>query len=373
MKAVVVDVNGKKAVVLSKDGRFVKVNYTKEMLVGGEITLPDQRLLSFYGPLMKALAAAAVFVFTIGTGYVVYSYNMPYSYINVDINPSLEIIANRFDRIIQVEAMNEEGAAMLENQQFKNQKVETVVEEIIKKASDKGYIKDGASNSVLLTVSSKEEKKTTDVEKLVQGAAEAKIESSGVKADVLVEKVTLKEHDEARKLDMSPGKLALIGKLQDVQPQATIEEYKDAPVKDILKAIYTQKKEDEKPEKEEKKDTKTEGKESPKVSPTPQSMTGVSAKKPSGDDRKYKNDERVKEEESKKDKEVSTKRNDREQSGKEDSRTPRNFFEKDKKDREDVKDRKDKEDEKDEKDRKDEKDKKDNWGSNNGRGNGRNK
>lgn len=255
MKAVVVDIKGRDAIVLSKDGQFIKVRDKSPLQVGVEIDLNEKKRTLPYRFVMRAVAAAAVFVFSIGIGYGAYSYYTPYSYIDVDINPSVEIVANRYDRILKVEAINEDGAKVLEDQSFKNKPVNFAVEEIIKQASEKGYMKEEVTNAVMLTVSSKDESKAQEVEKKVQEAAKDKIETSGVKSDVLVEKVTIERRDEARQMDISPGKLVLIERLQEVKPEAKVNEYKDTPVRDLLKAIGNEKKEVRKDEKE-NKDTK---------------------------------------------------------------------------------------------------------------------
>lgn len=255
MKAVVVDIKGRDAIVLSKDGQFIKVRDKSPLQVGVEIDLNEKKRTIPYKFVMRAVAAAAVFVFSIGIGYGAYSYYTPYSYIDVDINPSVEIVANRYDRILKVEAINDDGAKVLEAQSFKNKPVNFAVEEIIKQASEKGYMKEEVTNAVMLTVASKDESKAQEVEKKVQEAAKDKIETSGVKSDVLIEKVTIERRDEARQMDISPGKLVLIERLQEVKPEAKVNEYKDTPVRDILKAIGNEKKEARKDEKE-NKDTK---------------------------------------------------------------------------------------------------------------------
>ncbi len=255
MKAVVVDIKGRDAIVLSKDGQFIKVRDRSPLQVGVEIDLNEKKRTLPYRFVVRAVAAAAVFVFSVGIGYGAYSYYTPYSYIDVDINPSVEIVANRYDRILRVEAINDDGAKVLEDQSFKNKPVNFAVEEIIKQASEKGYMKEEVTNAVMLTVSSKDESKAQEVEKKVQEAAKDKIETSGVKSDVLVEKVTIERRDEARQMDISPGKLVLIERLQEVKPEAKVNEYKDTPVRDLLKAIGNEKKEVRKDEKE-SKDTK---------------------------------------------------------------------------------------------------------------------
>lgn len=243
MKAVIVDFKGRDAIVLSKDGQFLKVRNKGKMKVGCEVDIPLENMGLRHGYIIKVVTAAAVFILTLTAGYGVYSYSTPYSYINIDINPSVEIVANKYDRILRVEAINGDGTEILKDGNFKNKKVDSAVEEIIKKASETGYIEPDNSKAVMLTVSSNDEKKAEEVGKKLQEAV--KIEEAGKeeKTDILVQKATVEQHDEARKLDISPGKLKLIEELRDIRPDVKIEDYKTVPVKEIMEAIVNSKKE----------------------------------------------------------------------------------------------------------------------------------
>ena len=53
--------------------------------------------------------------------------------------------------------------------------------------------------------------------------------------------VALERRDEARELGITPGKLNPIQKLQAVNPEATIEEFKDSSVKEIIAATHEDK------------------------------------------------------------------------------------------------------------------------------------
>jgi len=60
--------------------------------------------------------AAACLLLLVGLGGVVFF--TPVSAIGIDINPSLELKINRFDRVIQVEGRNEDGWELVRNTQL---------------------------------------------------------------------------------------------------------------------------------------------------------------------------------------------------------------------------------------------------------------
>lgn len=243
MKAVIVDIVAKDAVALNKNGQFIKIKNNGKMMIGSEIDVPVVTVFSIKSFTRVASAAAAFFV-VMGLGYGVYSYNSPYSYIDMDINPSVEITANRYNRIIGTDALNSDGEKLISNENFKNKSVKEGIQSLLLKAIEKGYISENPDNAVMLTVSSKDEQKAAEVENSIQKTAEDQLEAVDKTANVVVEKVSLQRHTDALNLNISPGKLLLIEKLQEEDSTIKLEDYKDAPVRQILKKMHEYSKEE---------------------------------------------------------------------------------------------------------------------------------
>ena len=107
MKALVLEVEGKHAVVLNKEGEFIRIKNDGTFRVGYEIDVPIQT--AGVSILTRIGQIAAVVVIMLGLSSGAYCYSTPYSYVSLDINPSIEIQANIFDRIINVEGLNDEA------------------------------------------------------------------------------------------------------------------------------------------------------------------------------------------------------------------------------------------------------------------------
>jgi hypothetical protein len=60
-------------------------------------------------PLVTAAACAACLLLTMGSLWL---YFTPAAYISVDVNPSLELTVNRFDRVIALDGCNDDGTAL---------------------------------------------------------------------------------------------------------------------------------------------------------------------------------------------------------------------------------------------------------------------
>ncbi|AGK98550.1 anti-sigma-I factor RsgI family protein [Clostridium pasteurianum] len=192
-------------------------------------------------PLKKKLAIATcclVVLLTLGVGSGVYSYyQTPVSYLSLDINPSVELGINTFGRVVKAEGYNNDGKNILNGINVKGSDITTAVDTLVTSAVKNGYIAKDGSTVISFTSETDDKNTATNLETEAETGANEALTTSGEKAEVLKDNVALARRDEARKLGITPGKLNLIQKLQKVDPTATVDQYKDAKVKDIMKAI----------------------------------------------------------------------------------------------------------------------------------------
>ena len=246
MKAVIVDVGEKYSIALNKKGQFVKIKNNAHLKVGYEVDAPAPSSLITNTMRIASVAASLLFISGIGLGY--YFINAPYSYVDVDINPSIEITSNIFDRIIKIEALNDDGKNILKLDKYNNESVGEGVQNIIKRAAEKGYIKNDVQNVILVTVSSKDEKKVENIKTDVSASIDVKkVVKAGTSTEVMMESTTLEKHDSARKMGMSPGKLSLIEEVIKEKPGLKIDDLKNKPVRDLVKSIDENKKDRKNP------------------------------------------------------------------------------------------------------------------------------
>jgi len=92
-----------------------------------------------------ALAACLAVVLILG-GYGLYF--TPVSTISVDINPSLELSVNRFDRVIGTEAFNEDGRALLSTVSLRHRKYEDALTLLLTCDMAENYLTGNADVSI---------------------------------------------------------------------------------------------------------------------------------------------------------------------------------------------------------------------------------
>ena len=92
-------------------------------------------------PLRLALAAAAGAVAVLGGQWL---YFTPTAHISIDINPSLELGVNRFDRVVSVDGWNEDGTALAREVAVENLSYTQAVQTILSSATVQTLLADDA-------------------------------------------------------------------------------------------------------------------------------------------------------------------------------------------------------------------------------------
>jgi len=184
------------------------------------------------------IAAASFLVIIIGGSSAAYAYyQTPVAYLSLDINPSVELGVNAFGKVVTAEGCNEDGQAILADTDVTGSTVEDAVQCLILSADCKGYIAADGSCVISLTSETNNTDKAINIQtKSELGVNQALIELEKL-AVVQKDNVAIECRDEAKQLGITPGKLNLINKLQVVDPTATIDDYKDASVKEIMECI----------------------------------------------------------------------------------------------------------------------------------------
>lgn len=216
----------------------------------------------------KLVLIACSFVIVAGLSFFGYNtYQTPVAYLSLDINPSVEVGINAFDRVISAEGYNVDGQTVLGGCNFENFEVDDAVAQVIAVAAEKGFIAKDGSTVIAITSETDDTVLAGELEKLAEAGINTAIMKDKLVVAIQKDRVSLATRAEARTLSISPGKLKLIQRLQSINPNATIAQYKDSKVSDIMKQIKTIKKQigPTDPVKDPKQKTTP----NPKVKPTP--------------------------------------------------------------------------------------------------------
>ncbi|MDB5083828.1 MAG: hypothetical protein JWN30_714, partial [Bacilli bacterium] len=150
-KGVILEINGKHVIVLTKEGTFQRTFSPIGAQIGEEIsyekTVPTAR------PLTKWVSVAACLMLGVGVWayWNISSENQVYAYVGIDINPSLELGINQSGKVLTVQALNDDAKALLTDLSVQGESVDQAVAAVAKAAASKGFVQQNAD--IVITAS----------------------------------------------------------------------------------------------------------------------------------------------------------------------------------------------------------------------------
>lgn len=111
-----------------------------------------------YRPVRRYAVSLLCAIFLLIAGAGGYSWiQRPVAYVSIDVNPSIELALNRFDRVVSVTAYNTEGTEILESLSLKGKRYEEAIHEVVESEGMRAYLQDEAE--LVLTVAAEESRK----------------------------------------------------------------------------------------------------------------------------------------------------------------------------------------------------------------------
>ena len=227
-KATVLEIKNGQVALLRDDGIFVR-RKNKNYSIGDVIMVEEQ---SFWQNRWLSSAVAAVLLLAmVSTGTVVYA--NPTYYISIDTNPGIVLEVNRFERVVQVRAVNEEAEAVLHGLALKNMSAEEAVGKTMDRMSEMGYLASAETNIVIST-SAKDAAKAGKMSAKLQETAAKELAENHNAAQVTANTTGLESVEAAKAIEgMTPGKYNIVANQLGKNP----EEYVEVSIQDIMKEI----------------------------------------------------------------------------------------------------------------------------------------
>ena len=249
MRGIVMEKNNNKIIVLTDNGQFLEIkSFNDSIQIGQEVHFNNKVYNQSF--IKKAVSIAAAFLVMVFCGYGVYGYYMPFGYVDVDINPSVELSYNLYDRVIDIKGLNEDGNHIIQKiDSYKNKPVKDIITKVIDRAIEEKYIKPEEKNAILVTITEAGSK--IDDEEILQ-SVDNHMKNEKLETEVVVIKSDKNEYEAAKESNISPGKQILINKALKSSNTTNHEDMQNKSVKEIMSIIKENKKEDKKEEKDNK-------------------------------------------------------------------------------------------------------------------------
>lgn len=254
-RGIIMEVNRRTAVVLTKDGSFEQIRLKKGQYaaVGEEILIPknpEKRRLPVFLPSFSA-AAAAMIVFVLFMSGILPFGNQEAAvaaYVSVDINPSIEVGVNDELEVLEVHALNSEGTRVIGDvNDYEQMSLEDFVRLVIERSEQKGYLVQ--NHDVLLTATVvTDDKKDASVlsGKLEKTMATVQKDKPDDALNITVLEGDETVREKAQKVGVSTGKyIVYLDALEKGKP-LSIEQIKQMSVTQIHDAVEAPYNEDNK-------------------------------------------------------------------------------------------------------------------------------
>lgn len=163
-----------------------------------------------------------------------FSYDLYFTasaYVDLDVNPSIELIINRFDRVIDTNAYNADGEDILSEVSLKFKSYRDALQILIGAVEQNGFLKDDGLVSVTLQANNINRKDELLSNIHAEIAAIMTERQSASQIDVFPVSSYTRSH--AHELNISPAKYLAVLELIEADPTTTFETCKDHSIGEI--------------------------------------------------------------------------------------------------------------------------------------------
>lgn len=157
-----------------------------------------------------------------------FTYTTPVAAISLDINPSIELTVNRFDRVIAATGYNADGEQVVAALDLKNKSYTAAMNAVLQDDTVASYLKDDGILEVTLTSGSQE---------TMQQMQNCICAQTSVAAGQIYCTDRREEVEAAHAAGVSFGKYRAFLELQKIDPDVTVEEIKTLSMREIRERI----------------------------------------------------------------------------------------------------------------------------------------
>lgn len=144
----------------------------------------------------------------------------------LDVNPGVRVYVDEDNIVIGLEATNEDGEDIVKEINFENIDYEAVVEEIIDKLEEEGYLEE-ETNSILVSMEKKEIEISEKINEKINKAFEKHGKQAAIieqELDELNKEIKATIDEIAKEHNISKGKAHIIEKIREEKPELSEEE-----------------------------------------------------------------------------------------------------------------------------------------------------
>lgn len=183
---------------------------------------------------LYAVFASFILIFM---GGVIY-FNIPTSYVSVDINPSIMLSANSWDRVVKVEGLNKDAKEVISNLNLYGKDVSDAVNQIVNTATNLGYIdKNIDDNAILVSTYCDNTEKREQLQDRIHDNLNQNLNKNGIRSLIIDMELTEEDAKKANDYGVSEAKILFVNKALEGNPELKFEDLIYMPTREIAKYI----------------------------------------------------------------------------------------------------------------------------------------
>ncbi len=199
-----------------------------------------KKKFNIFGKGFVGVAAAACVLFAVGVVGVPYYGNnyVPDSHVDIDVNPGVEIVTNKKNKVLEVQPTNQDGASVIDGMNLKNTELKVAVNALIGSMVQKGYIQND-NTGILVTVRNDNEDKANKVKAEVLNDINTALSTNSVQATVINQTVksTVDAKKFAAEINISIGKAVFVLNLAAKDGSLDAKELAKMKVSEIVSLV----------------------------------------------------------------------------------------------------------------------------------------
>ena len=198
---------------MNPEDMFKKISENIVSVDAERIEKGMKKKFNIFGKGFVGVAAAACVLFAVGVVGVPYYGNnyVPDSHVDIDVNPGVEIVTNKKNKVLEVQSTNQDGASVIDGMNLKNTELKVAVNALIGSMVQKGYIQND-NTGILVTVRNDNEDRANKIKAEVLNDINTALSTNSVKATVINQ--TVKSTVDAKKFaaenNISIGKAVFV-------------------------------------------------------------------------------------------------------------------------------------------------------------------
>ncbi len=230
---IILEIKNGKATIMKSGGEFISLPALPQWQKGDTVSFREKT--PAFG--RRSLAAAACVLFFLSLSSVGYGlWNTPVSLVSLDINPSIELQINRFDRVISCRAYNREAQVIVEDSAVSGHSLDRALTSLFSGGLE-SYLR--SSPYITYSVQAKNRSEEKDLISVLKQSTDALLSRypETERATVDIYPVSEETVSSAHSHHLTAGKYMTILQLQEVLPEAQVEEYAHCSISEIHQEI----------------------------------------------------------------------------------------------------------------------------------------